>query len=70
MVVLLIADWCEGLGPAFITVPGIARNVLYILRVITGFLLLLGSPDSLADASTLLRKPASAFIEIPQEEAV
>jgi len=42
MVVLLIADWCEGLGPAFITVPGIARNVLYILRVITGFLLLLG----------------------------
>jgi hypothetical protein len=42
---MLFAGWREEFDPAFITVPGIARNVLNTLRLITGFLMLLASLD-------------------------
>ncbi len=68
VVLMTVAGWREGFDPTFTIVPGIARNVLYALRLVTGILMLLASFDWLVDASTLLREPVAASIEIPQEE--
>jgi cytochrome c oxidase cbb3-type subunit 1 len=70
VVLMLVAGWREGFDPAFTIVPGTLRNVLYTLRLITGFLMLLASLDWLVDATALLRKPVSVSIEVPQEETV
>jgi cytochrome c oxidase cbb3-type subunit 1 len=70
IVLMTVAGWREGFDPAFTIVPGILRNVLYTLRLITGFLMLLASLDWLVDASALLRKPVPVSIEVPQEETV
>jgi len=70
VVLMLVAGWREGFDPAFTIVPGTLRNVLYTLRLITGFLMLLASLDWLVDASALLRKPIPVSIEVPQEETV
>lgn len=58
VVVVTVAGWREGFDPTFTIVPGMARNVLYVLRLITGILMFLASLDWLVDASTLLREPA------------
>ena len=55
--VVTVAGWHEGFDPTFTIVPGMARNVLYVLRLITGILMFLASLDWLVDASTLLREP-------------
>ncbi len=68
VVLMTIAGWREGFDPAFTITPGITRNILYTLRLITGILMLLASLDWLVDASTLLRKPIATSIEVPQEE--
>jgi cytochrome c oxidase cbb3-type subunit 1 len=68
IVLMTVAGWREGFEPAFTMVPGIARNVLYTLRLITGILMLLASLDWLVDASTLLREPAYSSTEIPREK--
>lgn len=68
VVVVTVAGWREGFDPAFTIVPGIARNILYTLRLITGILMLLASLDWLVDASTLLREPALASTEFPREK--
>jgi cytochrome c oxidase cbb3-type subunit 1 len=57
-----VAGWREGFDPTFTIVPGMARNVLYVLRLITGILMFLASLDWLVDASTLLGKSVSASI--------
>jgi len=67
---MTVAGWREGFDPAFTIVPGMLRNVLYTLRLITGFLMLLASLDWLVDASALLRRPVPVSIEVPQEETV
>jgi cytochrome c oxidase cbb3-type subunit I len=59
VVVVTVAGWREGFDPTFTIVPGMSRNVLYVLRLITGILMFLASLDWLVDASTLLREPAS-----------
>jgi cytochrome c oxidase cbb3-type subunit 1 len=56
IVLMTIAGWREGFDPTFTIVPGIARNLLYALRLLTGILMLLASLDWLVDASTLLRE--------------
>ena len=66
VVLMTVAGWREGFDPAFTIVPGILRNVLYTLRLITGFLMLLASLDWLVDTSALLRKPVPVSIEVPQ----
>jgi cytochrome c oxidase cbb3-type subunit 1 len=70
VVLMTVAGWREGFDPAFTMVPGTLRNVLYTLRLLTGFLMLLASLDWLVDTSALLRKPVPVSIEIPQEETV
>ena len=37
VVLMTIAGWREGFDPTFTIVPGIARNVLYTLRLMTGY---------------------------------
>jgi cytochrome c oxidase cbb3-type subunit 1 len=70
IVVVTIAGWREGFDPTFTIVPGAARNTLYILRLITGILMLIASVDWFLDASTLIIEPAFASTpaQIAQEE--
>ncbi|MGA2674894.1 MAG: hypothetical protein ABSE99_16880 [Terracidiphilus sp.] len=68
VVLMTVAGWREGFDPAFTIAPGIARNALYILRLITGILMLLASLDWLADASALLREPIPVSTEVPREK--
>ena len=57
VVVVTAAGWREGFDPTFTIVPGMARNILYVLRLITGILMFLASLDWLVDASALPREP-------------
>jgi cytochrome c oxidase cbb3-type subunit 1 len=70
VVVVTVAGWREGFDPAFTIVPGTARNVLYVLRLVTGILMFLASLDWLVDATTLLHEPAPLSVQayIAQEE--
>jgi cytochrome c oxidase cbb3-type subunit 1 len=65
VVLMTIAGWREGFDPTFTIVPGIAREVLYSLRLVTGVLMLLAAVDWLVDASALLRELDSASIAAP-----
>lgn len=42
---MTIAGWLEGSNPAFTIVPGLTRNVLYLLRMLTGTAMLAASVD-------------------------
>lgn len=68
ILVVTAAGWYEAVDPAFTIVPGITRNILYSLRLLTGVLMLVASLDWLVDASTLLRVPARAAAGVPQEK--
>jgi cytochrome c oxidase cbb3-type subunit 1 len=68
IVLMTMAGWREGSDPTFTIVPGIARNVLYTLRLVTGILMLLAAIDWLVDASTLLNEPVIAATEVPEEK--
>ena len=70
VLLMTLAGWREGSDPAFTIVPGVARNVLYTLRLFTGIPLLLASLDWFRDASNLLRESKSTSIEFPQEMTV
>jgi cytochrome c oxidase cbb3-type subunit I len=65
IVLMTVAGWHEGFDPAFTIAPGMARNTLYALRLVTGVLMLVAGLDWFIDATTLLRE--SAPMEIPQE---
>lgn len=43
VIVMIIAGWIESSQPAFTISPGIFRNVLYVLRLLTGLAMLAGS---------------------------
>ncbi len=68
VVLMTVTGWREGSDPAFTIVPGVERNVLYSLRLLTGILMLLASLDWLVDASKLFRTPVPTFIDLPQEK--
>jgi cytochrome c oxidase cbb3-type subunit 1 len=68
VVLMTIAGWLEGFDPTFTIVPGLARNVIYTLRLVTGVLMLLAALDWLVDATALLRAPVSIPNEAPQEK--
>ncbi|MGA8087802.1 MAG: hypothetical protein WCA10_10870 [Terracidiphilus sp.] len=55
VVLMLIAGSIEGSDPAFTIVPGPTRNVLYVLRLVTGILMLVSSAEWFAAASALTR---------------
>jgi cytochrome c oxidase cbb3-type subunit 1 len=54
VILMLIAGWIEGNNPAFTIVPGLMRNVLYSLRLVTGIFMLISSAEWLIAASALL----------------
>ena len=66
--VMIVAGCREAADPAFTIVPGVARNVLYSIRLLTGVLMLAASIDWLRDASTLLREVVPAPGESRQEK--
>lgn len=68
VVLMTAAGWREGFDPAFTILPGIARNTIYLLRLVVGLAILGSSLDWLIDATTLLREPA-AIHAIPLQEA-
>jgi cytochrome c oxidase cbb3-type subunit 1 len=63
VVLMFGAGWIEGSDPAFTIIPGLARNVIYVLRLLTGVLMLAASLEWLVDASQSLR----AFNVVPIE---
>jgi cytochrome c oxidase cbb3-type subunit 1 len=67
VVVMTIAGWMEASDPAFTIVPGAARNVLYILRLITGLMMLAASIEWLIASFEL---PAFAQRPTTQEAGV
>ncbi len=56
---MFLAGWHEGPNPAFNMTPGIARDSIYLGRLILGVLMLLASLDWLVDANTLMRERAA-----------
>jgi len=56
ILLMTVAGWREGFDPSFTIVPGVFRNLLYVLRLLSGILMLLASLDWFVDASTLLRE--------------
>jgi cytochrome c oxidase cbb3-type subunit 1 len=60
IVVVTVAGWREGFDPSFTIIPGLERNILYTLRLLTGILMLIASVDWFLDASTLLIEPVLA----------
>ncbi len=70
VILMTIAGWFEGSDPAFTIVPGAMRDVLYVLRLITGVLILHASVDWLMDASKLLRDNVTAQAEERMEMMV
>jgi cytochrome c oxidase cbb3-type subunit 1 len=67
VVLMFIAGSIEGYDPAFTIIPGLTRNILYILRLITGVLMLVASFEWFADASILLRELRPVPTELIQE---
>jgi len=59
VVLMTVAGWREGGDPAFTIVPGLARNSLYTLRLVSGIAMLLASLDWLLDATALRGERAS-----------
>jgi cytochrome c oxidase cbb3-type subunit 1 len=57
VVLMFVAGWHEGFDPTFTIVPGVNRNVLYILRLLVGAVMFAASLDWLLDAVRLLREP-------------
>jgi cytochrome c oxidase cbb3-type subunit 1 len=65
---MMVAGWLEGSDPAFTIVPGMVRNLLYVLRLVTGLLMLAASLDWFVDASSLLRESAPIAPNVAREE--
>ncbi len=56
IVLMTAAGWHEGFDPAFTILPGVARNLIYIARLVVGFVMLATSLDWLISAVTLPRE--------------
>jgi len=62
VVLMTIAGWREGFDPTFSMTSGMARDTLYVLRLIVGTLMSIASLDWLLDASALLRESSHVSI--------
>ena len=65
VMLMTAAGWREGFDPTFTILPGVARHVIYILRLVVGGVMLAASLDWLIDAATLLRE--SSVVHATQE---
>jgi cytochrome c oxidase cbb3-type subunit 1 len=67
VLLMFTAGWREGSDPAFTIIPGTARNLIYMGRLIVGILMFVASAEWLIAASQLLREPEyDRFTEYPQ----
>jgi cytochrome c oxidase cbb3-type subunit 1 len=55
VLLMTAAGWLEGIDPAFTIVPGVVRNLIYLLRLMTGLAMLAASLDWLTDSMALNR---------------
>lgn len=62
VVLFLFAGWREGTDPAFTIVPGAARNMLYVVRLILGLGMTLASAEWLRQLSMRRRKQTTAVV--------
>jgi cytochrome c oxidase cbb3-type subunit 1 len=66
VIVIIIAGWIEGNDPAFTIVPGTARNLIYVVRLLTGVSMLAGSVEwLLASLALKTEKAAARSVEMP-----
>lgn len=70
VILMSAAGWREGFDPAFTIVPGVARNILYILRLVIGAVMLASSLDWLIDATALLHESAPVSVPAPIAQEV
>jgi len=65
VIVIMVAGWIEGSNPAFTIVPGKARNLIYVVRLLTGVAMLAGSVEwLLASLALKTQRPAARAIEM------
>jgi cytochrome c oxidase cbb3-type subunit I len=64
VVIITIAGWIEGVDPSFTIVPGTLRDVIYIVRLLTGISMLAGSAEWLIASSALKAESVAAEIKI------
>jgi cytochrome c oxidase cbb3-type subunit I len=69
VIVIMIAGWMEGTDPSFTIAPGTARNMLYVIRLITGVSMLAGSAEWFLASLALKATPSPVQNEIPGVEA-
>jgi cytochrome c oxidase cbb3-type subunit 1 len=58
VLVMFYAGWLEGVNPAFSILPGVARNTIYLIRLILGVLMLGASTVWLIDGTRALQSHA------------
>jgi len=63
VVIMTIAGWLESSNPAFTIVSGIAHNLLYILRLLTGLAMLAASVDWMRAAAQIHRVVAPTEVQ-------
>lgn len=65
VIVIMVAGWLESSNPAFTIVPGTARNLIYVVRLLTGIAMLAGSVEwLLASFALKAQRPAARTIPI------
>jgi hypothetical protein len=69
-VLMTVAGWREGFDPTFTIVPGMARNVLYVLRLVSGVLMFAAALEWFIDATKLLREYESKSLPLPVAQEV
>jgi cytochrome c oxidase cbb3-type subunit 1 len=63
VVVMTITGWIEGANPEFTIVPGLLRNLLYSVRLVTGLAMLAGSLEWLVAALSRSASPVRVEFE-------
>lgn len=62
-----VAGWREGFDPTFTIVHGLARNTVYVLRLLVGVLMFVASLEWFIDASAMLREDRFISMAVAQE---
>src|ERR1039457_5291829 len=70
VVLMTAAGWREGFDPTFTIVPGMARNILYVLRLLSGALMFAATFEWFIGATKLLREPASVSLPLQVAQEV
>jgi cytochrome c oxidase cbb3-type subunit 1 len=70
VVLMTVAGWREGFDPTFTIVPGMARNVLYVLRLMSGLLMFAAALEWFMSATKLSRDSVSVSLPLPAAQEV